>query len=349
MLPVKTKRDARSLDHATLEEMRRLAVGRVLAGESQIAVGTSLQVHPHTVNKWTRRYRAYGKDGLASTKALGPSTKLTDKQLKVLRRLIVGKEPRQLNFGPALWSLPIIADLIECLFEVVLHKTTISRMLHRLGITPQRPTRRAFQRDEHEVRHWIESEFPAVVREARRLQGTLLFLDETGVQEDAAVGTTWGQRGRTPVVETSGTRRRINAISAISPRGRMWFRCYKGNLDAPRFVHFLEGLLHDLTKPLVVVLDRHPAHRAAVVRRFLQANRARIRVHYLPGYAPDLNPDEHVWTMLKSMFRRAPLRAGEDFDGVVHETLETIRQDRAAVRRFFDHPEVAYVKAALKW
>jgi transposase len=349
MLPARTKRDARSLDHATLEEMRRLAVSRVLAGESQVAVGASLQVHPDTVNKWTRHYREHGKDGLTSSKAPGPATKLSDKQIKVLRRLIVGKEPRQLNFGPALWSLPIVAELIERLFDVVLHETTISRMLHRLGITPQRPARRAFQRDDDEIRRWIETDFPAAVREARRMQGTLLFLDETGVHEDAAVGTTWGQRGKTPVVATSGTRRRINAISAISPRGRMWFRCYEGNLNAPRFVQFLEGLLHDLAKPLVLVLDRHPAHRAAVVRRFLQANRARIRVHYLPGYAPELNPDEHVWTKLKSMFKRAPLRAGEDFDGIVHETLESIRSDRAAVRKFLDHPEVAYVKAAPKW
>jgi len=349
MLPVKTKRDARSLDHATLEEIRRLAVSRVLAGESQIEVGASLQVHASTVSKWFRRYQADGKDGLASTKAAGPAPKLTDKQLKVLRRLIVGREPRQLNFGPALWSLPVIADLIERLFNVVLHKTTISRTLHRMGITPQRPIRRAFQRDDAQIVHWIKQEFPAAVREARRMQATLLFLDETGVHEDAAVGTTWGQRGKTPIIETSGTRRRINVISAISPRGRFWFRCYKGNLDARRFEDFLKAMLHDLSKPLVVIMDRHPAHRAATVRRFLQANRARIRVHFLPGYAPELNPDEHVWTMLKSMFRRAPLRAGEDFDGIVHETMESIRQDRATIRKFFDHPEVAYVKAALKW
>jgi len=349
MLPVTKRRDARSLDHATLEEMRRLAVGRVLKGESHVDVARSLQVHAHTVGKWLRVYRDDGLEGLASTKATGRPTKLDDRQMDRLRRIIIGSDPRQLNFGPALWSLPIIGELIEQLFGIVLHKATISRMLRRIGLTPQKPVRRAFQRNELEILYWVETEFPAVVREAQRLQATLLFLDETGVHEDAAVGTTWGQRGVTPVAETSGTRRRINAISAISPRGRMWFRCYKGTLTAARFVEFLEGLLHDLTKPLVLVMDRHPAHRAAVVRRFLQANRKRIRVHYLPGYAPELNPDEHVWTALKGMFRRAPVMEGEDFDGIVHGTLESIQQDRAAVRRFFDHPEVAYIKAALKW
>lgn len=349
MLPVTKKRDARSLDHATLEEMRRLAVGRVLKGESHVSVAESLQVHAHTVGKWVRAYSAEGDQALASTKAPGPATKLSEKQIDRLKRIIVGMDPRQLNFGPALWSLPIIGEMIEQVFGVVLHKTSISRMLHRIGITPQKPIRRAFQRNDLEIMHWVETEFPAVVRESRKLQATLLFLDETGVHEDAAVGTTWGQRGQTPTVETSGTRRRINAISAISPRGRMWFRCYKGTLTATRFVGFLEGLLEDLSKPLVVVMDRHPAHRAAIVRRFLRANRRRIRVHYLPGYAPELNPDEHVWTNLKSMFRRAPLREDEDFEGIVHETLESIREDKALIRKFFKHPDVAYIREALKW
>jgi len=138
-------------------------------------------------------------------------------------------------------------------------------------------------------------------------------------------------------------------ISAISPRGRLWFRCFTGTLTAPRFIEFLTALLQDVRGTLDVVLDKHPAHVAAATRRFLQQHRRRIRVHFLPSYAPDLNPDEHVWSYLKALFRKEPLVPGEQLRRAVEEAMEEIRADRGLVRRFFNHPDVTYVKEALHW
>lgn len=349
MIPVTKRRDARSLPHDVLEEMRRLAVQRALAGETQTEIARSLDVHHDSVSKWVRAYRAEGDAALASTKAAGPEPKLTEAQIARLRRIIIGKNPRQLNFGMNLWTVPIIGDLIEKLFHVRLHDTTVWRMLHRIGLTPQKPVRRAFQRDHAEIVEWTTSIFPTIVREARRRQATLLFLDETGVHEDGPIGTTWAERGKTPTVLTTGMRRRVNVISAISPRGRLWFRCFKGTLTAPRFIEFLADLLGDTSKSIVLIMDRHPAHRAAMVRRFLLANKRRIKVHYLPGYAPELNPDEHVWSALKGMFRRDTVEQDEPFDAAVDKAMATIKESKALVRSFFAHPEVAYVRQALKW
>ena len=261
----------------------------------------------------------------------------------------MGKNPRQLNFGAALWSLPIVAQVITQLFDVVLHKTTVSRLLHRLGLTPQQPTRRAFQRDDAECAHWMTVEFPAIVRASRRRQSTLLFGDECGVHEEGPVGRTWGLRGARPVVRVSGARRRINVLSAVSPRGRLWFRCFAGYLNAATFVQFLRALLHDVKGEIDLILDRHPAHVAALTRRFVHAHRNRLRVHFLPAYAPDLNPDEHVWSYLKGRFRREPKRADADFATEVTCAMKTIRNDRAKVRTVFGHPAVAYVREALNW
>jgi transposase len=274
---------------------------------------------------------------------------LTEKQQQRLRRIIVGKNPRQLNFGPALWTLSLVGALIEQLFGVVHHASTISRLLHALGLSPQRPARRAFQRDEQECQRWMMTEFPAIVSQAKRIQATLLFEDETGVHENGPVGRTWGERGETPVVNVTGTRRRVNVISAVSPRGRLWFRCYSGNLTAVLFVEFLEALLGDTSKRLVLILDRHPAHVAAYTRRFIYRNRRRLQVHFLPGYAPDLNPDEHVWSYIKGTFRSDPLGPDEKLENAVTDEMEKLRANPAVVKSFFDHPGVRYVKAALGW
>jgi len=349
MMPIMTRRDARSLDHHTLEEMRRLAVSRVLQGETLRQVAESLQVHWCTVAKWMAAYRRGGADALQSRKAPGPQRKLTSRQLQRLRRMIVEKTPQQLRFPFALWTLRLVGQLIEREFEVVLHKTTVGRLLRDLGLTPQRPTRQSFQRDAEECRRWAAEEFPRIVRAVRRRQATLLFADETGVHEDGPVDRTWGAKGQRPVVRVTGRRDRVNVISAVSPRGRLWFRCYRGTLGGPRFVEFLRVLLRDVRGEIELIIDKHPAHVAAVTRRYLQSVQQRLRVHYLPGYAPDLNPDEHVWSHLKGLFRRQPLRPEEKLAEAVQETMAEMQTDRALVRAFFDHPAVSYVKQALHW
>lgn len=349
MMSLMAPRDARRLDHATLEEMRRLAVKRVLSGETQGEAAKHAEVNLRTVAKWMSWYREKGEEGLASTKASGRAPKLTARQRERLRRIIVEKNPRQLQFSFVLWTLAIVGKVIEQRFGIVLHKTTVWRMLRRMGITPQKPVRRAFTRDEEECRRWTTEEFPRIVREAKRLQATLLFEDETGLREDHALGTSWAERGRPSVVHVKGTRARTNVISAISPRGGLWFICFDGTLTAGVYIQFLEALLHDLRKRIVLIHDRHPAHTAAATRRFLHKHRARIRAYELPAYAPDLNPDEHVWTHLKRMFQRDPLREDEIIQHRVTNSMESIQNDRSLVRSIFEHPEVQYVKKALGW
>jgi transposase len=349
MIGIMATRDARSLDHKTLEEMRRLAVKAILAGEEMTSIAERLQVHYQTVSKWKRCYETEGAEGLTSTTATGRPTTLTGTQITILRRTIIGKNPQQLNFGPALWTLRLVGHLVERRFGVVLHKSTIGRLLQRIGVTPQKPIRRAFQRDNGECLQWMTEDFPAIVAEMKRKQAVLLFIDESGIHEDHAVGTTWGERGRTPVVRVSGRRRRINVISAISPQGRLWFRCYPGTLTAPLYVEFLKAILHDIRGPLVVIHDRHSAHVAAATRRFLDQNRTRLSVHELPAYAPDLNPDEHVWGYVKGTFRRDPLEADEELKPAVDKLMNGVKEDRALVRSFFGNPSVAYIRKALHW
>lgn len=349
MESIHTKRDARKLPRKTQEELRRLAVQRVLHGETHEQVARSLQVNHKTVSKWMMRYNAGGEEALAMRKAPGPKTKLTEKQRKRLYRMITTKTPQQLRFDFALWSLPLIAELIEREFNVVLHKTTISRMLHKMGLTPQVPARHAFRRDEEECRKWATKVFPDIVRKMRKKQAVLLFSDEAGVHEDGPVGRTWAVRGQTPIVQITGKRARVNVISAISPRGRLWFRCYHGTLTAERYIEFLRNLLHDIRGEIFLIIDRHPAHVAASTRRFIAENKKRLHVFHLPGYAPDMNPDEHVWAQLKTMFRNDPLRKNENFAEAVELSMDSIKNNQTLVQKFFDHPSVQYVKEALAW
>ena len=89
------KSDNRSLDHKVLEHMRLLAVDRVEAGEKPSAVAKSFGIYRTSISKWLRTLRKRGREALKSTKAKGPTPKLSDSEKRQVRRWIIGKDPRQ--------------------------------------------------------------------------------------------------------------------------------------------------------------------------------------------------------------------------------------------------------------
>jgi len=154
------KIDNRSLDHNVLEHMRLLAVDRVLAGEKPSVVAKSFGIYRTSIYKWLRGYRKRGREALRSTKAKGPRPKLTEGQKQQVRRWVVGKDPRQYGFDFGLWTRSIIAEMIQARFDVSLTLPSIGHLLTSLDITPQKPLRRAYERDEKEIQQWKEQKYP---------------------------------------------------------------------------------------------------------------------------------------------------------------------------------------------
>ncbi len=332
---------------AALAEIRRRAVRLVVKKKRRpSSVAKLFDVTPQTLSKWLRAHRERGARALDVHRSSGRPAALTTAELLRLRQTIVGKNPNQLNFGVLLWTVPIVRALIQRMFGKDLHTTTVGKYLGLLDLTPQRPLPRSYRRNEEQIRRWMQEVYPRIAADARRKQGVLLFLDETGVNETAPAATTWGERGRRPIVPVSGTRRKVNVISAVARTGRLWFRCFKGNLHAANFIDFLKALLHDVRGPIVLVLDSHPAHVAAAAQAFFAERANRLQVEFLPAYAPELNPDEHVWGLLKGFFKRSPLQQGEQIENAVNETMTAMKASRSYVRSIYGHPDLSYIANA---
>lgn len=335
--------DNRSLDHKTLEHMRLLAVERVLAGEKPSAVAKSFGIYRTSIYKWLRAHKKRGREALKSTIATGPTPKLTDGQKKQVRRWIIGKDPRQYGFDFGLWTRSIVAQMIQDRFEVSLTLPSIGRLLTSLDITPQKPLRRAYERDEKEITQWKEEKYPALRQRAKRRGADIFFLDEVGVRSDSPLGRSYGLKGQTPVLKTSGQRQRINAISAVNAKGAFWFKVYAGMLNAAFFMVMLQDLMKGRKKPVLLVVDGLPAHKAKSVARYVQSTKGRLELHFLPPYAPDLNPDEFAWSHLKQNgTSKKPLRKNEALKERVGNDLAAIKKNRKLVRSFFKAPSVSY-------
>ncbi len=97
-------------------------------------------------------------------------------------------------------------------------------------------------------------------------------------------------------------------------------------------------------KPVRLVVDGLPAHKSACVKEYVASTNGKLTLHFLPGYAPDLNPDELVWSHAKRTgVARSPLKAGESLQCRVDAQLQSIVDDPALVRAFFRHPSVSYI------
>lgn len=132
-----------------------------------------------------------------------------------------------------------------------------------------------------------------------------MFLDESGFLLVPPVRRTWAPRGKTPVLKVAGQWTKVSAISAISvsPQKRrigLYVRFHiSRNIRHPEVLGFLKLLARHLKNGFVLVWDSSAVHKAGAVKRFLRAQRPRIFAYPFPGYAPELNPDEFVWTSLK--------------------------------------------------
>ena len=346
MLVVDMKLDGRTLDHGTLETIRRMAVERVREGERAADVIASYGFHRCTIYGWLKAASGRGKglEALASRPSTGRPRTLTAAQERQVFRWINGKNPLQYGFDFGLWTRQIVRELVSQRFGARLSLASIGTLLARQGLTPQKPLQRAYQRDPEAIERWQRETYPAIARKAKRDQADVYFWDESGFRADAVHGTTWGPKGQTPVVSVPGQRQSISAASAVSSKGAFWFATYKGGLNGELFVALVRRMMRGRRKPLHLILDGLPAHKTTAVKTYAEGLRGKLILHYLPGYAPDLNPDELVWSHAKRTgTARQPLRKGEKLEARVAEQLSEIGRKPALVRSFFRHPSVAYI------
>ena len=288
--------DARKLDHKTLEAIRTRAVQRVQAGESPEVVIAALGFSRSCIYSWLAMYRAGGWSALQARALSGRPKLISGQQMQWIYTTVVGTSPLQHRFEFALWTRAMIQTLLQKQFGLRLSLSSVGRLLAQLGLTCQRPLFRAYEQNPTLVQQWRKRDYPVIQALAKREGAEIFFGDEAGIRSDYHSGTTWGVRGQTPVVAATGQRFGINMISAISARGLLRFMVVKGKVNGPKYIEFLQRLIHNAPRPVFLIVDGHPVHKARTVKDFVASTEGRLRLFYLPPYAPELNPDEQVGT-----------------------------------------------------
>lgn len=324
--------------------MRFRVVKAIRGGMKKSAAARDFGVSRTSIDRWLAIIALGNINSLKSKKRGRPKgTQLAPHQAATTVRLITDRCPDQLKLPFVLWTREAVQQLLAERFAVEVSVWTVGRYLARWGLTPQKPLRRAYERDPIAVQHWLEEAYPAIEKQAKAEKGEIHWGDQMGLRSDHQTGTSYGRRGRTPVISGTGQRFRCNMMSTITNRGHLSFMVFKERFTTKVCIRFLRRLLRQAGRKVFLILDRHPVHRSATVQRWLAAHHQQIAMFLLPSYSPDLNPDEFLNQDVKSnaLGRQRPANQTEMIADLRFYLRSTQRQP-SIVKSYFQAEPVRY-------
>jgi transposase len=339
--------DGRRLSPAAQEVVRLRVVAALESGRVRTyrEAAEMFGVSRRSVGTWWRKYRAGGREVLAVPvkSRTGRDEAISAADRAVVFTAMADYTPEELLIGGPLWTRALVAELIRMVVGVTMTEQGVGKWLRRHGFSPQRPARRSYQQKPQKVRAWLDTDYPAILARARTENAVVAWTDQCGLRSDTAPpGRSWAPKGATPVVRVNGKRLRVNVMSAIAFRGALWFSVFTGRFTSKVFITFCDRLARQAGRKVHVIADRHPVHRSKAVTAWLAANAHRIELHLMPGYSPELNPDEILNADIKRHVHSARARSTDDLARETRRFLHRRQQQPHIVRSYFHAPHVRY-------
>lgn len=266
---------------ATYEE-RLSACEALESGIAADEIAKVLRVSRSSVFEWQKMYRAHGAEALRTKKTRGPEPKLSGSQMSQVCRLMVGIDPRQYSFGPALWTRRMVQELVFRQFGIRFSLASIGNVLRNLGMSPQRPLYRAYERDPEKFAEWKDGIFPKIQAQAKKHRAAIFFADEANVRINYHSGTTWTAVGKTAVAAGSEGTRSISMFSAISPRGELHFRVHESGITEAEFLDFCKMLVADVGRPVFLIMGNSPVHCTKTITEYAAQSNGMLTLFFLP-------------------------------------------------------------------
>lgn len=329
------------------QEAKRLLVVSFLKKKrgTHKQAATIFELSKSAVDKIWTRYGQGGKRGLAAKKrGVKGGKKIDGVQAAEVKRLIKEKLPDQLKLSYGLWTREAVQQLIFEKYDIDLSRWQVGRYLKAWGYTPQKPISKAFEQKPEKVKEWLEKEYPAIKRKAKKENAIIYFGDETGMRSDHQAGRSYAPKGETPVIKRTGQRFSLNMISAISNKGHLQFMIIDGRFNSEVFQQFLTQMIKFSKQKIYFVTDGHPAHKTKKLNEWLEANKKKIEVFFLPPYSPELNPQEYVNQDVKTnvIGKKRPINKAQMRNNV-EEFMLNRKNDKMQVQKYF---HVSYVRYA---
>jgi transposase len=345
---MKSKADGRRRTAEQQEVIRQQAVAAVLTGMKQVEATRVFGVTPTAMSLWMKKVKSKGVGSLKAKKRGGHKPGLLKCwQASWVTRTIRDKHPEQLKLGLVLWTREAVQRLIQKRFCISLAIRTVGDYLKRWGMTPQKPVARAYQQNPEALKRWLEEEYPEIRNKALHEKGSIFRGDEMGLRSDHVAGRSFSPKGKKPVLLKTGDRFSCDMLSAISNTGKLYFSVFQGSFVIAVYLNFLKRLLkQNKDRKVFLIVDGHPVHKAVAVKKWLSEHAQQIEVYFLPGYSPELNPDELLNQELKSnVFREKRPHTKSDLKALLENKLYSIQKQPRKIQAYFKGHYVRYAAA----
>jgi transposase len=257
------------------------------------------RLSPSCLYDWQKAFMVRGMDSLNYRHSGGRPAKLTPSQKKRLVELIEAG-PLVVGFETACWNSVLIRVLIWREFGVLYNRHYVCTLLHNLGFSFQKARFVSDHLDAARRQAWLQTEWPKVLRAAKRRKGLILFEDEASFAQWGSLSYTWARRGHQPEVPTSGKRKGYKVFGAIEYfSGRLFYQGIEGRFNSENYQAFLQMIMAQTKEPLFLIHDGARYHTSQSTQQFFQAHKKRLSEHPLPSYSPDYNPIEYLWKKTK--------------------------------------------------
>jgi transposase len=213
---------------------------------------------------------------------------------------LLAKGAEAFGFRGQVWTTERVAQMIKQGFGVSYHPAHCSRLLRKLKWSQQKPIEKATQRDEDAVCTWKTDRFDGLKKGAEAQGQTMVFVDESAFYLLPMAVRTYAPSGQTPILRVKLSRDHLSVIGGITPEGRIFMQMQEHSDIGPDVVRFLQLLLREIPGKILIIWDGASIHRCKIVKNFTsKIGGERIQLQGLPAYAPELNPQEGVWNLLK--------------------------------------------------
>jgi len=297
-----------------------------------------------SVNNIWAQYKKGGKRSLYSKKrGVSEGKKLKKDQAFQVRRLIRDKMPEQLKLAFGLWTREAVQQLISRRYGIELSRWQVGRYLKSWGYTPQKPIKKAFEQKPESVKKWLDEEYPAIKKQAKKEKAVIYFGDETGCKSSHQAGRSYAPKGQTPIIMRTGKRFTVNMISAISNRGHLEFMLMKAGFNSEVFVLFLEQLIKYKRQKIFFITDNHPSHKTKKLMEWMETNKEKIEIFFIPPYSPELNPQEYLNQDLKTnVIGKKRAINKQQLEKNINQFMNNRKKDKPQVKKYFHHKHAKY-------
>ena len=256
-------------------------------------------ISEETIRLWLTQYIEKGVKSFKTNKSPGRPAKLTKKQKSQLKKAII-KGPTALGYLSACWRSPMIQDYIKQTFGIFYSVKYISELLKNLGLSFQKAKFVSDHLDEEKRKTWLRETWSEIVKISQERNAHIMFGDEVSFPQWGTLSYTWAEKGKTPIIKTSGKRKGYKVFGLIEYwTGKLFYKSQEGRLESSSYIEFLKEVISSTKGHIILIQDGARYHTSKMVKEFFEENRDRLTVFQLPSYSPDYNPIEKLWKKIK--------------------------------------------------